>query len=641
MKNILCISFLSLFVVVGNASAIDSSTVILKIAGEDVTKGEFRRVFEKNNNNDTGQQAINDYLELYINFKLKVKEAEEMQLDSSKAFKKELLGYRRQLAATYLTDKELEDHFLKEAYEMYSTELNTSQLFLPLRKKASPSDTLKLYNKISAIYKEYQNGKSFDDLIMENTDNEDIKRVKGNIGFRSAYSLLYTYSKAVLHAADGEVVKPIRTKYGYHLIRLEGRREALGKIKVAHILIKADKTGSEALAKEKILKIHAEIALGGNFAEIAKEKSHDVRSGEKGGVLKEFGAGKMLKEFEDAAFGLVKDGDVSKPIKTDLGWHLIKRIEKKEVESYENVKHRLKKKILSDNRIKIIRRSYVRSLMKKYEFSDNVKMRNQFYKVLDESYRSRSWEVSKAKGLTGVLFKLKGHKYTQQDFANYIFKHQRRSKVFSPIETVNSLYNSFIKESCMTIANKNLAIEYPDFKNLMKEYRDGILLFELTDNKVWTKAVKDSLGLKTYYDNNKGQYLKGKSAKALVVTCASQSIAKQSKKAIKKKSMEEAYKILMKIEEGISVDKGSYSAKEDVMKNSEWKVGIGANSMVNDSTQFVIIYSLNKERQKTLAEARGLVTADYQDFLEEQWIEALRKKYEVVIEEDVLLSISK
>ena len=467
MKNLFYTALIGFSIISCNAQETNSDAVILIIAGEEITKAEFERVYYKNNTEDVTEQALQEYLQLYINFKLKVKEAEELKMDTSDAFKKELQGYRRQLATAYLTDKKKEEAYLREAYEMYKVDINASQIFISVPQKASPADTVLLYDKIHRIYAEYKAGTSFDELVVANTDNEETKASKGNIGFRSAADLFYPFSKAIFYKKDGDVVAPIRTKYGYHIIRLEGRRPSIGKIRVAHILIRFDKAGSEAAA-ETTIKLHSELLSGADFSMMAEQNSHDKKSSLKGGDLKMFGAGRMYIEFENAAFALKEDNEISEPIKTSIGWHIIKRLEKKEIEEYDNVVHILKKKISNDNRARKIKDSYMTNLLAEFQFVDKLSMRNDFYKILDESFTKRKWNIDKAAGLNGVMFSLRGKDYTQQDFAKYIVKHQRRSKNFMPKRAVNMLYNSYVKESCMNVADKMLASKYPDFRSLMK-----------------------------------------------------------------------------------------------------------------------------------------------------------------------------
>ena len=642
MKNLFYTALIGFTIISCKAQNADPDSIILTVAGEEITKSEFERVFYKNNPEDESEEALEEYLQLYINFKLKVKAAEELMMDTSQAFKKELAGYRRQLASTYLTDKELESKYLKEAYEMYKTEINTSHIFLKLGKRSTPADTLEMFNKINAIYDEYKAGKSFDELVVENTDNEEIKRTKGNIGFRSASDLFYRFSSTVFYAGDGEVVPPIRTKYGYHIIRMEGRRESRGEIEVAHILTKSEKAGSDIAAEELIKNLHEQIVAGADFASLAGEHSHDKRSSANGGKLKKFGAGKMFTEFEEAAFALENDGDVSVPVRTKLGWHIIKRLGRTGIESYENVVHKLKKKISSDERARIISRSFLKLLLKEYKFSDDLKMRNQFYGVLDESFIKRKWDIAKADGMNKVMFSLRGRNYAQNDFAEYIAGHQRRMKVFNVKLAVNNLYKSFVNESCMNLANKLLGEKYPEFKALIKEYRDGILLFELTDSKVWTKAVEDTIGLEKFYNANKSNFMKEESARAIIVSCTNSSDAKSTRKLVKKKSMEDALLALNAFGKGVKARKGSYTKEEELaITNSSWKKGIGADVDSAGVVQYAIIYAIQPERQRSIDEARGLITAEYQDYLEDQWVALLKEKYEVIVDTDVLLSIGK
>ncbi len=633
---------------VSNAIAQDKKNpVLMTISGENITKSEFEKVYKKNNIKDAtfDKKTLEDYLELYVNYKLKVKEAEELQLDTSTSFKNELAGYRKQLAQPYLVDKDVSEKLIREAYDRLMKDVRASHILIKISSDALPKDTLIAYNKALKIRERIIKNVDFAAIAKETSDDPSAKENGGDLGYFTALQMVYPFESAAFKTKVGSVSMPVRTRFGYHLIKVSDIREAQGEIHVAHIMIKTPPGMSaedSIKAKNKIDEISKELKSGKRFEDLAQQFSDDPGSAKNGGVLPFFGTGRMVPEFEKVAFSLKNNNDISEPIKTAYGWHIIKRLEKKPVGKFEDLQSDLKAKISKDSRSELSRTSFINRVKKEYNFKEDKKALEEFNNVIDSSLVKGKWTIDKAQKLNKTLFSLLDKKYSQQDFAKYVADHQASRRNATAQSMVNVLYEQFTSESCISFEESRLDIKYPEFKALMQEYRDGILLFELTDRKVWSKAIKDSVGLKAFYDGHKNNYMWNERLDAAVYNCANADIAKQVRALVKKKKSNE--KILEEINKtsalNLTIKEGKFSVTDnEIIDGIKWEKGITDNMDKGKTVVFVVVKNKLAPQPKTLEEAKGLVTADYQAQLEKVWIDSLKKKFPVVVHDDVLSTV--
>ncbi len=648
-------------VITGTTSKGSDDPVLLTVANEKISKSEFLSVYNKNNlkNDVIDKKSLEEYLDLYINFKLKVKEAETLGLDTATSFKTELAGYRKQLAQPYLMDKEVNDKLLNEAYSRMQWDVRASHILIKVETDASPADTLKAYNKIMSIRKRIvEKGENFGNVAAEMSDDlsardqastgnrPSTKGNKGDLGYFTALDLIYAFENAAYNTKVGEVSMPVRTEFGYHLIKVTDKKPAMGKVQVAHILvtIPANSTANDSLKyKSKIQEIYNKIKADSSFESMAKQYSDDKASAPKGGVIPWFGVNRMVPEFIVAISKLKNKGNISEPVQTIYGWHIIKLIDRKPIAPLDSIKAELKGKIIKDSRGTKSKESMVAKIKKNYGFKEDPMAKTDFYKVVNDSIFLGKWNVEKAKNLTKNMFTLGDKSYNQQDFAKYLNTHQHSKSKDDSVVFVNSAYNQFVEESVIEYEDSKLETKYPEFKALMKEYRDGILLFELTDEKVWSKAVKDTLGLKGFYENNKGNYMWDDRLDASIYTCANAAVAKATLKLVKKGKLSND-EILKEINKNSQLDLKIESAKFSKKDNSiidsiTWVKGITKIFKNGNNMIFVNVYGLISKQSKTLLEARGLITADYQTYLEKNWITELKKKYPIEINKEVFSSI--
>lgn len=623
---------------------------LITIDGEKVSKSEFERVYKKNNSKDVSfdNKAVREYLDLYINYKLKVKAAEAMQMDTSAAFINELNGYKKQLAQPYLTDKDVSEALIKEAYDRMQKDVRASHILVKCAADALPKDTVAAYNKALKMRDKILKGADFATMARDSSADPSAKENGGDLGYFTAMQMVYPFESAAYTTPIGKISMPVRTRFGYHILKTVDMRPAQGEIHCAHIMVKcADTETSDSVktaAKAKIEEIAAKLKAGEKFEDLATQFSDDKGSAKNGGVLPWFGTGRMVPEFERTAFTLKNDNDVSEPIKSSYGWHIIKRLEKRGLPSYDEKKGELKQQIQKDSRSELSKTSMLNKIKAEYKFSENIPNRDAFLATLDTTIINGEYAPDEKTPLTKPIMTLGENTYTQRDFANYLTLHQVRRPSGEPMAVGYSMYQGFVDEACISYEEARLEKKYPEFKNLMQEYRDGILLFDLTDKLVWSKAVKDTTGLKEFYEKNKNNYMWADRASAKIYQCATPEIAASVRKMLKKKKddAEMLQEINKDSQLNLTIKEGKYSKGDnEIVDGITWTKGLSADMQKNNQTVFVDVREVLAPMPKALEEAKGIITADYQNYLEKNWIEELRKKYPVNVDEAVLRTIIK
>ena len=626
-----------------NAFSQDKKATILTIDGESITLEEFDNIFRKNNRDSSiTQAALDEYMQLFINFKLKVKEARVLGLDTVAKFKTELEGYRAQLARPYLTDTDVLNELMHEGYDRLNQEIHASHILIKCEPNASPEDTLKAFNKAMEIRNQILNGSDFTIVAKDRSEDPSAKENGGDLGYFTAFQMVYPFEDAAYKANTGDLTMPVRTRYGYHIIKIIDKRTARGEILVAHIMIKEKKEeGGAANAEAKATEIYQKLLAGEKFDELSAKFSDDGSSAKKGGELPWFGTNKMVIEFEEASFALKNDGDISAPFKTSYGWHIVKRLAYKPVASYQEMEKEIKGKVSKDQRAEKTKASFVAKLKKQYNFSYNKDVANLIAAKADTNVFMGTMKLKK-KELKMVLCTIDGKSYKVSDFQKSITSKMRVKTKQTPAEYVLEETRMFAENSLLKYEDSKLEGKYDAFRLLMNEYREGILLFELTDQKVWTKAVKDTTGLQAYYNTNKSNYMWPERAEVAIYACATGDIANKVRMMLSEgaDNVKIADEINKDTQLNLQVEEGLFAKEDkDILSQVEWKAGISQNINYNDQVVIVLVKNVVASTPKKLTESKGLVTSDYQTFLEEQWIKELRAKYKFTINQDVLHSI--
>jgi len=655
MKKVIKTFLTAIFPLLAIAQIHAQTPVLFSFGDNNVRLSEFDYVYKKNNVNDENaysKESLEEYLNLYINFRLKVKEAESLGMDTVKAIRDELKGYRDQLAKSYMQDKGVSEKLLLEAYDRMKWEVRASHILIKVAGEGLPADTLKAHKLAGEIRKRILKGEDFEKLAREFSSDPSVKDNGGDIGYFTVMQTVYPFETAAYTTEVGKVSDAVRTKFGYHLVKVIDKRPAQGRINVAHILMKIPENATPeqlAEAKKKADDVMQRIKNGEPFDELARKYSDDKLSAGKGGVLPEFSTGKMVFEFEKAAFALQKDGDVSEPVKTEYGYHIIKRISKPGIQSYDEAKVDLKKRVERDSRNTMATHVLVDRIKKEYNFKENPKNKDTFFNIVENELAAPKIEMPNKEGLEKKpLFDLAGKTYSQLDFANFIEAQQSKKRDGLPYKIYSDLYEKFVDKTCLDYQDSQLEGKYPEFKMLMQEYRDGTLLFALTDQKVWSKALQDTTGLKAFHEANKKNYMWDQRLDAGIFTARDAKTAKAARKLVAKGKLntqaildkinaKDSTKSLLTSQEGI-FEKG----QQQLIDQTAWAAGISDNiTNPDNSITFVQVKKVIPPTPKSLEEARGFIVSDYQEFLEKDWIKILREKYPVNVDYNVFNTLIK
>ena len=622
---------------------------VIEVNNKKISKHEFLQIYLKNNQKPKfDKQSIDEYLELYKKFKLKVLEAESQGYDTLPKLKKELLGYRKSLSTPYLIDKQENIKVVEEAYKRLQKEVKASHILIRLDQNASPEDTMKAYAKIAAIRKRIENGEDFSKIAKEVSEDPSAVTNGGDLGYFTAFQMVFPFEEAAYNTNVGQLSPIVRTRFGYHILKVVDQRSARGILKTAHIMIAVKRDGNSVdleAAKKKIDEIYVKLVSGEKFEELATNFSDDPGSSEKGGKLPEFGSGtttRMVPEFEEAAFLLNKDGEFSKPIQTDFGYHIIKRLELSPLASFETMKKELQSKVNRDDRSKKTQTALINKLKLEYNYSDNSKKGLKwFVKHIDSNYFKGKWTASKLKK-DDVLFTLKGQNFTQKQFANYIISNYRVPKTDAK-DLINKQYNAWVSSEILKYEDTQLESKYPEFKALMQEYHDGVLLYEIMTDKVWNKANKDTIGLKNFYENHKANYQWKDRIDAMVYECLDKNIANQVIKMLKNDTITSKHiieKLNEKSELNLKVKTNKYELNEiSYLKGRTYKKGTNPSYEFGGKYYVIKVNELIPAGPKLLIDAKGLITSDYQNYLEQEWLKELTMKYPFKINEKIIYSL--
>ncbi|HEX5625150.1 MAG TPA: peptidylprolyl isomerase [Saprospiraceae bacterium] len=636
-------------ILAGTGFAQVKDPVLFTVAGTPVHVSEFEYIYNKNNGKDAdySRKSLTDYLNLYTKFKLKVQAARDARVDTIPSLIKELEGYRQQLTTNYLNDKEVTDRLAREVYDRQKKDLLIDHILFSMSPNATGEDTVKPYNQAINAIRIIKTGMKWDDAAKLSNDLNSAQK-GGRLGWFTAMfpDGFYALENAAYSLKPGEVYpEPIRTRLGYHVLRLEAERPAYRRMEAAHILIKKSSRGNNDLgAQAKADSLYKKIMAGQSFEEMARTVSEDKTTAPQGGNIGYFGIGQFESAFEDAAFALAKDGDVSKPVESTVGWHLIKRLRKDEEIPYERAKRKIQVDIQREERFSVAQSTLIEKIKRDAGYQENAENMNRFASKMDSNFYTYKWKVPEDLK-DESLFRLGGKDFGTLEFAEYVKVNTRQrlqggdSKEVKT--TLRNMLNEFASQKCLQFEEGKLEDKYPDFKALMREYREGILLFEVTKNMVWDRASEDTTGLKMYYEKNKGKYRWDERAMILSINLdtTDKKLVDEIYKFAKKNTIDQ---VLAKFDPKKNFISYQRSMAEKKSPETYKGIGFAKGSMTPVTLDAGLTsYTFRKVENnlpaanKTLDEARGYIIADYQDHLEMLWVEELKNKYSVKVNEDV------
>ncbi|MEY8847271.1 peptidylprolyl isomerase [Psychroserpens sp. XS_ASV72] len=640
MKQFICA--LSLCFTVFASAQVKPNDVLFTVDDEPVLASEFIRVYKKNLDlvKDESQKDIDAYLDLFINYQLKVKEAKRLKLDEEPKYVREFTNYKNQLVKNYLTDNKVTDVLVEEAYQRSTEDVKASHILIRLDENVT--DTTAVYNRLLDLRARVLD-EGFEKVQKEVHDGKEV--FAENLGYFSTFKMVYPFETAAYNTKVGEISKPFRTRFGFHIVKVEDKRPSLGEVTVAHIMVALKQKDSLLNPEKRINEIYKKLQQGEAFESLAKQFSDDKSSSNKGGRLSAFTGGQLSSpEFEEVAFSLSEDKPISKPFKTEFGWHIVKFIDKKGIQPFEEVKPLLESKVRRDSRSKLIQSAQAEKLKKSYNVVDNEQALKYFESIITDDYFKRAWVVPTDLDKSKTFLTIKDKVLTYDDFAQYLFSNQRNyvQKKMSAESVVRGVYKAYLEAQLMQYQKDNLENENQEFANVLKEYRDGLLLFDLMEKEVWNAAAKDTVGLKAYYEKHKENYMWQDRVEGIMFSSAKESVIKDVKKSLETGAKVDDIESKFNTEktQNVIATKGVFQVGDQNLP-TDFKFAEGVSDVYEHHNAFHVIKA-NKilpKGQKTLDEAKGKVISDYQNQIETDWIETLNQRYNVKINDKILKKV--
>lgn len=629
----------------------NDDSIIFTIGDKDITAEEFLRIYNKNNSlpNSYDKKTVDEYIDLFINYKLKVIEAEAQGYDTAADFVKEFKGYRDQLAEPYLKNSKYDEELLKEAYDHFIEERNASHIIIRCPKNAPPADTLKAWKKINELKKRIEAGEPFDEVAKEASEGPSASK-GGELGWFNVFRMVYPFEKAAYETPLNEVSNIIRTSFGYHIIKINDIRENKGQVHVKHIFVHVEKDPDDLAleaAKNKIYEAYNKLKNGEDWSKIVKEYSEHDPTIENDGDFGWQSSSTVFDEYLQVCFNTPL-GEIAEPFLSAYGYHLVMPIEVKPVESFDDVKKTFESKIKRDKeRIALVETLTNNELEAKYNLVRKDENLTELFPLLDSNIYTQTWMPYVAKDIKTTILSIGDKDYSVADFAIYLSKQKIKNKSLSLEDVAKKQYSEYCSNMLKEYQKEQLKTEYPDYAHLLQEYYDGILLFNISNDEVWEKATKDSAGLEKFYNSIEEKYVWGERINVSIYEFSDSSliepILQVAKKKVKKGLSDKEVNSLVCGNDSIaclSISDKKVEKKDNAWADSiTWKKGAYIVTPVKRKLRLYYVNNVIKPQEKTLEDARGLYIADYQNYLEKEWIKSLREKHEVVVHDDVLATV--
>ncbi|MBR5844453.1 MAG: peptidylprolyl isomerase [Bacteroidaceae bacterium] len=633
---------LSAFVMAAISTTAFAQEVLMTINGKEITKSEFEYIYHKNNKQQVEIGGIDEYMPLFVNYKLKVDAAEKAGIDTTAAFVSELEGYRKELAKPYLTDRETEMALLQEAYNNYTKNVEVSHILITAGQVPTEESRAEALAKAQEVAAKIQAGEDFAALAAQYSEDPGSQSRGGYLGFVKGGRLIYPFEKVAFSMQPGEVSEPVETRFGYHIIKVHSVRPDQGERLCAHIFLMVPRDATpevEAQIKAQADAIYSDLMAGADFAQMAREKSQDQANAMRGGELPWVSSGELVKELDNLVFSL-EVGQIAAPVRTNFGYHIVRLNDSRGIRSFDEMRNELHQRISRDERASIARNV----LMERLKAENNYKVDE----VMVETAAALCGVAIDSTALAAltqqdmVLATYADKQITSADVAKSL-KSRRLMPGHNPKNLILADIERKAEADLLEIETAALPEKYDDYRNLINEYRDGMLLFEISNREVWEKATTDLKGLEKFFKKNKKKYTWDRPRfKGYVVCCANEEVAKEAKKLIKKTKDSEVFATLNTTfntdsVELVSLDKGLFVEGDNAYVDE--LAFAGAKAERDEKLPVVFISGKTLKAPETYLDVRGQVTADYQEYLEKLWVEKLNKAAKVVMNEDVLKTI--
>lgn len=648
MKRILSVFVLALLCAT-TVSSQNKKDVLLHINNEPVYSQEFKRVYLKNLDlvQEESQKDVDGYLELFIDYKLKIAEAKTQGLDQEKNYVRELSQYRNQLSQSYLYEDQITEDLAREAYERGKEEIRAAHILVLADPDTPAQDTLVAYNKIKALRDRVINGEDFETVAIKHSEEPGAFDTGGDLNYFTVFMMVYPFETAAYNTPVGEISEIVRSRFGYHIIKVKDRRKRMPQISVSHIMI-SDQGGARNFdPHERIKEIQTMLKQGQTFEDLAKEFSDDPGSGAKGGKLNPFTKGQLrAPEFEDAAYQLKNVGDISEPVKSAFGWHIIRLDEIFPEQSFEEQKLDLEKKVASGDRSKAVTYNSNKKIKEKYGFKEGAHYLPYFETYINDSILSRKWKMTPMPSSEDkVIFTVGKKDLKFSDFARFVEERQRLTRPFRDKAALLAiLYEEFETHELKEYFKAQLEIENEDYAAVLSEYRDGLLIFDVMEKNIWERAKNDSIGLQAYYEKHKENYRWKQRLEVDVFSATSQATAQRVQNLLRDGKAAEEIKMELNPEGTVNVmlTQGTFEVEQSPLpKGLEVKKGVSTIYQSNGSFIVVNVKDILPEGIKDLDDVRGIMVSNYQSVLEKEWMDSLHSKYKVSVDEKSLKKLKK
>lgn len=641
---------LIIFILLVSSSVIaqKKKDILLEIDGQPVYVNEFKRVYFKNLDlvQKESQRDVDGYLDLFVDYKLKIAEAKAQDLDKGKEYLSEFEKYRNQLSRNYLAENRLTSELAEEAYERSKEEIDASHILIDVKYDASPKDTLEAYNKIKSIREEALKGADFATLVKKYSDEPNTAKTEGRLGYFTVFKMVYPFETEAYNTGVGEISEIVRSAFGYHIIKVHDRRKRDPQIEVSHIMVSEKQGAKNFDPEERINEIYAMYKQGRSFENLAKEYSDDLATGRSGGALRPIRRGDLRSdEFEDVAYGL-KPGEVSEPFKSAFGWHIVRMDKILEEESFEEQKEELEKRVSSGDRAKRIVSTINQNIKDKYNFKVQTDHRPYFQTYVTDTILYRKWKKTPIPASEDkTIFKIGNKNIKFSDFADYIEVHQKSAHPNMPKGVLlTNLYDEFETDVLREYFKDRLEEDNEDFAAVLNEYRNGLLIFDVMEHNIWNKAKNDTIGVQAFYEKTKENYQWKKRVTADVFSASDKIMAQRVQTMLKSGKAAEEIKMELNDSGAVNVmlTQGTFEIDQAILPdNLEFKKGVSSIYSRNGAFIVVNVLEVLPEGIKDLEDVKGAVVSNYQNQLEKDWMESLHSKYKVKIHEKTLKRLKK
>ena len=647
MKKYLALTLVLLFINLSFSQ--NKKDVLLTVDGKPVYTSEFKRVYNKNLDlvKDESQKSVESYLDLFIDYKIKVAEAYAQNLDKDETYISEFNQYRDQLSRNYILENKVTSELSLEAYERSLEEINANHILVLSKYEDIPQDTLKAYNKIKAIYDRAKAGEDFVALAKENSEEPNADNGGGQLGYFTSFAMLYPFETAAYNTQVGGVSEIVRTQYGYHIIKVNDRRKRGSQITTSHIMLSDKGSNRTFVPADRIIELYALLQQGEDFAKLAEQYSDDKNSAKNGGQLQKFRKGELrAPKFEEAAFSLENAGDYSKPVKSQFGWHIVQLNEKHSIPTYEEERESLEKKVKNGVRSKIVTSALNDQIKDKYGYVEVTNYVPFFNIYVSDDILKKKWEYDTiGNAQDRVIFTIGKKEIRFSDFAKFIVSRQKQQ--FTATEKSYVLADFYYEFESLELKNyfrDNLEFENVQYASTIREYRNGLLIFDLMNKNIWMKAKNDTLGLQNFYETVKENYTWNDRVDAVIVTSTTEDAALVARNLMLNDKTSEEIKGVLNVDDQINViiSEGVFEkGQRELPGNFEVKVGVSETYSNKDGFTIVRVNKVIPTDIKPLGTVKGKVMSDYQNDLESKWMMRLRDMYKVKIHKKALKRVKK